>query len=101
MTRSLILLLVATLKGDVTLGPEARKLEAVLAGASDTPPAVAITPQDVAVLQYTGGTTGVSKGAMLTHFNLVANVRQGASPHPRSCGKISVRQFTAFPLSRR
>ena len=38
---------------------------------------VAITPQDLAFLQYTGGTTGVSKGAMLTHLNLLANVRQG------------------------
>jgi long-chain acyl-CoA synthetase len=32
--------------------------------------------EDVAALQYTGGTTGVSKGAMLTHRNLVANVQQ-------------------------
>jgi long-chain acyl-CoA synthetase len=38
--------------------------------------APAIGPGDVAVLQYTGGTTGVSKGAMLTHRNLVANVLQ-------------------------
>ncbi|HEY7883857.1 MAG TPA: AMP-binding protein, partial [Cellvibrionaceae bacterium] len=34
------------------------------------------TPDDVAVLQYTGGTTGVAKGAMLTHRNLVANMLQ-------------------------
>lgn len=33
-------------------------------------------PDDVAVLQYTGGTTGVAKGAMLTHANLVANMQQ-------------------------
>ncbi len=33
-------------------------------------------PDDIAVLQYTGGTTGVSKGAILTHANLVANVDQ-------------------------
>ena len=40
-------------------------------------PPVAIDPlEDLAVLQYTGGTTGVSKGAMLTHRNLVANVQQ-------------------------
>ena len=38
--------------------------------------AVAINPEDVAVLQYTGGTTGVAKGAMLTHRNLVANMIQ-------------------------
>jgi long-chain acyl-CoA synthetase len=34
------------------------------------------TPQDVAFLQYTGGTTGVSKGATLTHRNIIANVLQ-------------------------
>ncbi len=43
--------------------------------ASFTP--VAIDPQnDVAVLQYTGGTTGTPKGAMLTHANIVANTKQ-------------------------
>jgi long-chain acyl-CoA synthetase len=36
----------------------------------------AIGPDDVAVLQYTGGTTGVSKGAVLLHRNLVANILQ-------------------------
>lgn len=40
------------------------------------PPAVTIDMDDVAVLQYTGGTTGVSKGAMLTHRNLSYNVQQ-------------------------
>lgn len=35
-----------------------------------------VRASDVAVLQYTGGTTGVSKGAMLTHRNLVANLLQ-------------------------
>jgi long-chain acyl-CoA synthetase len=40
-------------------------------------PGVDIDPaEDVAALQYTGGTTGASKGAMLTHRNLVANVQQ-------------------------
>lgn len=37
---------------------------------------VTLSPDDVAVLQYTGGTTGVPKGAMLTHANLTANSRQ-------------------------
>ena len=37
---------------------------------------VTVGPQDVAFLQYTGGTTGVSKGATLTHRNLVSNVLQ-------------------------
>ncbi|WP_241570175.1 AMP-binding protein, partial [Rosenbergiella collisarenosi] len=31
---------------------------------------------DIALLQYTGGTTGVAKGAMLTHGNLLANIEQ-------------------------
>ena len=35
-----------------------------------------ITPEATAVLQYTGGTTGVSKGAQLTHANLLANIAQ-------------------------
>lgn len=41
------------------------------------PDALAINPaDDIAVLQYTGGTTGVPKGAMLTHANIVANLEQ-------------------------
>src|SRR5678816_2941649 len=35
-----------------------------------------VEPEDIAVLQYTGGTTGVSKGAVLLHKNLVANILQ-------------------------
>jgi len=38
--------------------------------------AASVGPDDIAVLQYTGGTTGVSKGAVLLHRNLVANVLQ-------------------------
>jgi long-chain acyl-CoA synthetase len=37
---------------------------------------VEVSPDDVAVLQYTGGTTGVSKGAMLTHQNITSNMLQ-------------------------
>jgi long-chain acyl-CoA synthetase len=36
----------------------------------------AVQPTDIAFLQYTGGTTGVAKGAMLTHRNLIANLQQ-------------------------
>ncbi|MBW8723241.1 MAG: AMP-binding protein, partial [Polaromonas sp.] len=45
-------------------------------GASASLKPVAIGPDDVAVLQYTGGTTGVSKGAVLLHRNVIANVLQ-------------------------
>jgi len=41
-----------------------------------TPPRVDVLPDDLACLQYTGGTTGLPKGAMLTHRNLVASVTQ-------------------------
>ncbi len=40
------------------------------------PPTLAVKPDDVACLQYTGGTTGVAKGAVLTHRNLIVNVTQ-------------------------
>jgi long-chain acyl-CoA synthetase len=44
-----------------------------------SPPRVAIAPGDVALLQYTGGTTGTPKAAMLTHANLVVNALQMAA----------------------
>jgi long-chain acyl-CoA synthetase len=50
--------------------------DALDAGARGRLAPVQLGPQDVAFLQYTGGTTGVSKGATLTHRNLVANVLQ-------------------------
>ncbi|NWG18977.1 MAG: long-chain fatty acid--CoA ligase [Chloroflexi bacterium] len=43
------------------------------------PPAVEVVPDDTALLQYTGGTTGLPKAAMLSHRNLVANTLQVAS----------------------
>ncbi len=51
-------------------------MDDLIGGCEAVDPLVEISPYDVAVLQYTGGTTGVSKGATLTHFNLVANSDQ-------------------------
>ena len=53
--------------------------DALARGATLPPPAVAIDASDIAFLQYTGGTTGVAKGAMLSHRNLVANMEQAAA----------------------
>ncbi len=50
--------------------------DAVAKGQGASFSAPQIGPDDLAVLQYTGGTTGVSKGAMLLHRNLIANVLQ-------------------------
>jgi len=60
-----------------------RRLSDVLASVSEPDlPRVSIDPEtDVAVLQYTGGTTGTPKGAMLTHHNIFANVIQTTVLH--------------------
>src|SRR4029078_5849037 len=50
--------------------------DAVSGGARHPVSAVSLKPEGGAFLQYTGGTTGVSKGAMLPHRNIVANVLQ-------------------------
>ncbi|MGC4078699.1 MAG: long-chain-fatty-acid--CoA ligase [Rubrivivax sp.] len=47
-----------------------------------------VGPDDIAVLQYTGGTTGVSKGAILLHRNLVANVLQSEAWYQPALKKI-------------
>ena len=63
---------------------------------------VAVGPDDIAFLQYTGGTTGVAKGAMLLHRNLVANVLQVEAWHaPLLAMPPPVEQaiiLTALPL---
>ncbi|MBE7926993.1 MULTISPECIES: long-chain-fatty-acid--CoA ligase FadD1 [Pseudomonadaceae] len=57
--------------------PKAVKLNDALAlGRGKTPQEANPHNDDIAVLQYTGGTTGVAKGAMLTHRNIVANMLQ-------------------------
>ncbi len=50
--------------------------EAMSKGAEKTYVQPKLTHEDIAFLQYTGGTTGVSKGAILTHKNIIANVLQ-------------------------
>ena len=57
--------------------PQALSFKSVLAeGRGGALKPVSLSLDDIAVLQYTGGTTGVAKGAMLTHGNLVANMQQ-------------------------
>ena len=72
--------------------------EAMKRGARSKMPKVDVGPDDIAFLQYTGGTTGVAKGAMLTHRNMVANMLQAftwISPNMREGEEIVI---TALPL---
>ncbi len=59
---------------------------------------IELTHDDIAFIQYTGGTTGVSKGAMLTHGNMIANVLQASAwISPLSVGNQDI-IVTALPL---
>ena len=66
-----------------------------LLSVNDRPRRVTSAPDDIACLQYTGGTTGTSKGAMLTHANLVINAQQIS--HWLSKGQPEV-MVAALPL---
>ncbi|MGD9584056.1 MAG: AMP-binding protein [Lysobacterales bacterium] len=81
-----------------SLPGEVRFNAALTIGARYPAPRAELGHDDIAFLQYTGGTTGVSKGAVLTHRNLVANMLQagawiGASTRP---GEEII--ITALPL---
>jgi long-chain acyl-CoA synthetase len=73
--------------------------ELIAAGDPRSLPRVAIdAEEDVALLQYTGGTTGVSKAAMLTHYNLFANVVQNALWHSYHTRRGEERILMVLPL---
>ena len=62
--------------------------DAIAQGRRATFKPVKVGPDDIAVLQYTGGTTGVSKGAVLLHRNLVANVLQSDAWYQPALSKV-------------
>ena len=74
--------------------------EAISKGKYENLEPIALGHDDIAFLQYTGGTTGVSKGAMLTHRNMVANVLQSEAWMGPSLRSESDRMklLTALPL---
>ena len=72
--------------------------DALAAGAAQRFVPVSIGHEDIAFLQYTGGTTGISKGAMLVHRNIIANLLQAGAwvkPVAREGEEIII---TALPL---
>ncbi len=62
------------------------------------PRPVPVTPEDLAFLQYTGGTTGVAKAAMLTHRNVAANVEQSVVWFGATDTSVRRVVVTALPL---
>jgi long-chain acyl-CoA synthetase len=79
--------------------PRALRFRDVIArgGALELEP-VEVGGADVAFLQYTGGTTGVSKGAVLTHRNMVANTLQSVAFLPELTQYDNPAVITALPL---
>ncbi len=65
-----------------------RFADAIAAGRGKAWTAPQIGPDDIALLQYTGGTTGVSKGAVLLHRNLIANLLQAEAWYQPALKKI-------------
>ena len=75
------------------------RFKAALArGARMAPPRTDIGHDDIAFLQYTGGTTGIAKGAMLTHGNLIANMQQASAWIGRDVHEGEEVIVTAIPL---
>jgi long-chain acyl-CoA synthetase len=87
---------------DFDLPGALRFKDALTQGAGGTLAPVAVGPDDIAVLQYTGGTTGVSKGAVLLHRNLVANLLQSEAWYQPALRKVpageQIVQVCALPL---
>ncbi|MDX1901374.1 MAG: AMP-binding protein [Gammaproteobacteria bacterium] len=72
--------------------------DAILKGKTKTLTPVKITSEDIAFLQYTGGTTGVAKGAMLSHKNIVSNVLQAETWFSQLLTRGKEIMITALPL---
>lgn len=71
------------LAADVKSAEDVYKWKDMLVKSSSNPPDVPLSFDDVAMYQYTGGTTGVSKGVMLTHGNLSKQVQQAEAWFPK------------------
>ncbi len=72
--------------------------QALAKGRNHTLPNITIQADEIAFLQYTGGTTGVAKGAMLSHSNLVANMQQASAWLGENINEGKEIIITALPL---
>ena len=79
--------------------PNAQRFNNILKdGAGSSMKPFPTNQDDIAFLQYTGGTTGVSKGAMLTHRNILANIAQSEGNLSHGLGGETPVIITALPL---
>jgi long-chain acyl-CoA synthetase len=72
--------------------------QALRLGSGQRHKSVPVTHDDIAFLQYTGGTTGVAKGAMLTHGNMTANMQQASTWIKDGVNENEEVIITALPL---
>ncbi len=79
--------------------PTAKRFKTVLREGSKLPyKQQNLNPADIAFLQYTGGTTGISKGAILTHSNIVSNINQFYKWTKSKIKEATEIQITPLPL---
>jgi long-chain acyl-CoA synthetase len=72
--------------------------DTLVGGSEEHEPEIAVHPEDTAMLQYTGGTTGVPKGCVLSHANLVAMLEQTGMWFCVACPADQVRSLATIPL---
>lgn len=77
--KRLIAFQVKALPVEMEKSPDVFDYDEIIAGQNDTEPDVKVTWDDIAMLQYTGGTTGISKGCKLSNYNLVSIAYQDAN----------------------
>ena len=95
---NLVLKHVKKMVPDYEIANSIRFRDTLILGRLHKLPEIRNAPGDLAFLQYTGGTTGVSKGAMLTHRNLVANMQQAAAWVGANVREGEETIVTALPL---
>lgn len=85
-------------KPSIEKGDGVFHLQDIIEDYSPKVPEVEIKPSDIAVLQYTGGTTGRPKGCKLSHRNVVANVTQNMQWYNYLCEKEGIEYLTALSM---
>ena len=98
MVVNFVLKYVKKMVPDYDIQDAVRFRDTLASGQKHALPEISISPDDIAFLQYTGGTTGVAKGAMLTHRNMVANMQQASAWIDQNLELGNETIITALPL---